>query len=40
MYIEVNLSIDKSGGESTLPEVITNERSFTSKVSRSRNYCS
>ena len=22
MYIEVNLSIDKSGGESTLPEVI------------------
>ncbi len=24
MYIEVNLSIDKSGGESTLPEVITN----------------
>ena len=24
MYIEVNLSIDKSGGESTLPEVNTN----------------
>ena len=24
MYIEINLSIDKSGGESTLPEVITN----------------
>lgn len=24
MYIEVNLSIDKSGGENTLPDVIKN----------------
>lgn len=24
MYIEVNLSVDKSGGEGMLPEVITN----------------
>lgn len=32
MYIEVNLSVDKSGGEGMLPEVITNvEEAITQK---------